>query len=129
MSGRQKIEGLTNSWYGFAVFSAAFSIITNGFGFFTIAWGALGMFFSWFVTFLIGRALVRRSSLARVVFVLVSGVCTVLGMLSAGRSGWSFVQNWELGTLLTAVYSGASMWINAKSFRTLTDSSVKAYIG
>ena len=129
MSGKTKIEGLTNSWYGFAVFSAVFSGVTSGFGFFTTAWAIAGMFLSWFLTFLIGRALVRRSSLTRVLFVLVSGVLTLLGMLSAGRSGWSFIQHWELGTLLTAVYSATSMWINAKSFRTLTDSSVKAYIG
>lgn len=123
----KKIEQLTNAWYGFAVFTALYSVVTNGVGFFTLVWTTAGLLFSWFLTFLIGRALLRRSSLTRTLLLLVSALSTVLGALSAGRAGLNFVSSWELGVLLTGVYSAASMWMNAKSFRTLTDSSVKAY--
>ena len=41
---KAKIEGLTNAWYGFAVFSAIFSLVTNGIGVFSIVSTALSLF-------------------------------------------------------------------------------------
>ena len=79
MSGKAKIEGLTNSWYGFAVFSAICSVLMNGIGVWSITKGIVGLLFSWFITFLIGRALIKKSSLTRYLLILVSGLLTVFG--------------------------------------------------
>ena len=35
-TARQKIEGLTNSWYGYAVFGAPLSLWNEGIGFFSL---------------------------------------------------------------------------------------------
>ncbi len=129
MSGKAKIEGLTNSWYGFAVFSAICSVLIKGIGLFSIAGAVIGLVFSWILTFFIGRALVRKSSFTRTVLILLSGLFCVLGTVSAAKMTWAFVHDWELSVLLTAAYSAVNTWMNAKSFRTLTDSSVKAYFG
>jgi hypothetical protein len=129
MTGKAKIEGLTNSWYGFAVFSAIFSVVTNGLGIWSIGTAIAGLLFSWILTFFIGRALVKKSSLTRAILLVVSGLVTVFGTLSVGRTTWAFVHTWEFGLLATVTYSAVSTWMNAKSFRTLTDSSVKAYFG
>jgi hypothetical protein len=127
MTGRAKIEGLTNTWYGFAVFSAAYALVTSGLGVWNILKTGIGLLMSWFLTFLIGRALLRKSSLVRTILLVVSGVSVLLGTYAAGSSALSFVAHWELGLLLTAVYSAVGAWMNAKSFRTLTDASVKTY--
>jgi hypothetical protein len=127
MTGRAKIEGLTNTWYGFAVFSAAYALVTGGIGIWNIGKTGIGLLVSWFFTFLIGRALLRKSSLVRTILLVVSGISVLLGTYSAGSSALSFMAHWELGLLFTAVYSAVGAWMNAKSFRTLTDSSVKAY--
>lgn len=129
MSGKAKIESLTNSWYGFAVFSAVCSVFIKGIGFFSIAGAIVGLFFSWILTFFIGRALVRKSSFTRTILVLVSGLLSVLGTVAAVKMTWAFVHSWELSVLMAAAYGAVNTWMNAKSFRTLTDSSVKAYFG
>ncbi len=129
MTGKAKIEQLTNSWYGFAVFSAIGSIIMNGIGFLSIGGAFVGLVVSWIVTFLLGRALLNRSSLVRSLLILTSGLFTVLGALAVGRSTWTFVQTWEPGVLAGAAYSAVSVWMQARSFRTLTDASVKSYVG
>jgi hypothetical protein len=127
MSGKAKIEGLTHSWYGFAVFSAVCSVFIKGIGFFSIAGAIVGLVFSWILTFFIGRALVRKSSFTRTILILFSGLFSLLGTVAAAKMTWAFVHNWELSVLLAAAYGAVNTWMNAKSFRTLTDSSVKAY--
>ncbi|MBX3260744.1 MAG: hypothetical protein KIS78_32160 [Labilithrix sp.] len=129
MTGKAKIEGLTNSWYGFAVFSAIYGVLMKGIGVFSIAGAVGGLLFSWFITFLIGRALVKKSSLTRLVLVFTSGLLTVLGTLSVGRMAWMFVQTWQFGVLASMAYATVGVWMQARSFRTLMDGSVKAYIG
>ncbi|MBX3214366.1 MAG: hypothetical protein KF850_20190 [Labilithrix sp.] len=129
MTGKAKIEGLTNSWYGFAVFSALYALLMNGIGVLSIASAVGGMFFSWFITFLIGRALIKKSSLTRLVLLFVSGLLAILGALGVGKAAWMFVQTWQLGVLASAAYAAVGVWMQARSFRTLVDGSVKAYIG
>jgi hypothetical protein len=127
MSGKAKIEGLTNSWYGFAVFSAVFSILMRDFGIFSMGRAIVGLILSWIVTWFLGRALIKKSSLVRALLILLSALFAVLGGLSVGRTAWNFFQTWQLGLLFTATYSAVAAWMNAKSFRTLMDGSVKAY--
>ncbi|MBX3204886.1 MAG: hypothetical protein KF764_07445 [Labilithrix sp.] len=129
MTGKAKIEGLTNSWYGFAVFSAVCAVLMNGIGVFSIATAIAGMLFSWFITFLIGRALIKKSSLTRFLLLFVTGLFTVLGTLGVGKAAWMFVQTWQLGVLAGVAYGAVSTWMYARSLRTLMDGSVKAYIG
>ncbi|MBX3233069.1 MAG: hypothetical protein KIT84_12940 [Labilithrix sp.] len=127
MGGKAKIENLTNTWYGFAVFSAIVTLLQRGIGVFTLVWGALGLVVSWIFVYLWGRALVRKSSTARFILIAVSALSTLGGAYSAAQASWAFVHAWELSLIITAAYSAVSAWIMAKSFRTLTDSSVKAY--
>ena len=54
---------------------------------------------------------------------------TVLGVISAGKDALAFVSTWELSLLGAIVYGAAAAWMNIRSFRTLTDPSVKAYFG
>jgi hypothetical protein len=128
MNARTKIEGLTNSWYGFAVFSAICSVVVNGLGIFSIASAVVGMLFSWFITFLIGRSLLNRSGTMRFVLVVLTGLFTFFGMLGVGKAAWMFVQTWELRVLAGTAFGAVNTWMLARSFRTLTDASVKAYI-
>src|SRR5438046_2809825 len=88
MTGKAKIEGLTNSWYGFAVFSAISSLFIGGFGIFSIVLAVLGLLFSWIITFFLGRALVGKSSLVRVFLVLFSGLFMVLSGLGTAKMAW-----------------------------------------
>lgn len=129
MSGKAKIEGLTNAWYGFAVFGAVCSILTNGIGFFSIGGAVVGLLISFALTFFFGRRLIKKSSLTRTFLIVVSGILTLLGTLAVGRTTWAFVNSWQLSLLGTIGYSAVHVWMNARSFRTLMDSSVKAYIG
>jgi hypothetical protein len=39
------------------------------------------------------------------------------------------VRTWDLAILGSMAYAAVSTWMNAKSFRVLTDRSVKAYFG
>jgi hypothetical protein len=129
MSGKAKIERLTNSWYGFAVFSAIASLLVNGIGFFSIGGAVVGLVVSWIITFFLGRALVKRSSLVRSLLIVLSALFAVFGTLAVGRAAWGFVQTWQLSLLGAGGYSAVHTWMHAKSFRTLMDSSVKAYVG
>lgn len=129
MTARAKIEQLTNTWYGFAVFSAAASFLMGerSIGLFSIFFAAVGLCLSWALTWFIGRRLLAKSSLTRAILLVVSGLSVFFGSISAGKSALAFIHAWDLGLLATAAYAAAGAWINAKSFRTLTDSSVKAY--
>jgi len=129
MSGKAKIEGLTNTWYGFGLFSAICSVLIAGVGFFSILFAFFGLLFSWTLTFFLGRALVARSSLVRFLLVCVSGIFMLLSALGSAKMAWAFVTGWELSTLVSTIYTAVLAWMYARSFKTLTDSSVKAYIG
>lgn len=127
MSARAKIESLTNTWYGFAVFSAVTSVLINGIGFFSLAGAAFWLFASFALTFFIGRALLAKSSLTRFLLLCISGFFTVSSAVATGKLGLNFIANWELATLATMALTAVNTWMHARSFKTLTDSSVKSY--
>lgn len=127
MSTNAKIETLTNSWYGFTVVTAAVAFLAKDFGLWSIFTSTLGLLVSLFFVFMWGRALQRKSSLARYILIVVSGISTLVGGYGAVQQTWLFVHAWEIKIIIAAVYSAVSAWMMAKSFRTLTDSSVKAY--
>ena len=78
MTARDKIEKLTNSWYGFALLSAAWSLFQNGIGVFSVVGGAISLVFSLALTYFIGKRLLARSSLTRT-FLLVVSVLSKIG--------------------------------------------------
>lgn len=128
MTARQKIEGLTNSWYGYFFFGALLKLWNGGFGIFNIAGTALSFAFSCLVAFFLGRWLLKKSSLTRFVLVCLTGLFSVLGTLGAARMGWQFFQTWSFGVLFYTGLLATSVYMHVRSFRVLTDSSVKAYV-
>ena len=129
MTATQKIEGLTNSYYGYAVFGAAVSLWNNGIGFFSLIGTAFSFAFTVFLTWFIGRRLLAKSSLTRVVLVLLTGIFSVLGSVGVAKLGWTFFQTMSLSLLLHTALIGVGVYMNIKAFRVLTDKSVKAYFG
>lgn len=127
MTARQKIEGLTNSYYGYAVFGAVLSLWNNGIGFFSLIGTAFSFVFSVLLTWFIGRRLLAKSSFTRVALVILTGIFSVLGSLSVAKMGWTFFQTMSLSVLLYAGLVGVGVYMNVKAFRVLTDKSVKAY--
>ncbi len=128
MSAKQKIESLTNSWYGYMFFGALLNVWNGGFGIINLTWSALSFAFMCLLVFFFGRRLQNRSSMTRFFLVCVSGLFTVLGALGTARMGWAFVQTWQIGTLLYAAGLGLSAYMYGRSFRVLTDAGVKAYV-
>ncbi len=126
-TGRQKIEELTNAWYAFTVVTALVSLFSSGIGVFSVLFTACSTAFSLFLTWFIGKRLLARSSLMRSVLVLISLVASIFGGLAAVRLGWSFLHEWSFAILVNAGLSTGSVAMNFRSFRTLTDPSVKAY--
>ncbi len=129
MHARQKIEGLTNSWYGFWVFSALFSLFLNGIGFFSIASSIVSTLFSFVVTYFLGRALLNKSTFVRYLLIVVSGIGSALGIYATGKMGLAFISNFSLQGLLFIVFSVISVSMQVRSLRTLLDKSVSTYFG
>ena len=128
MTATQKIEGLINSWYGYAVFGAALRLWDNGIGPMSLITTA-GAFCFWIlVTWFIGRRLMNKSSLMRLIMVVVTGLSSVFGSVATAKMGWSFFQTYSVGVLLYSALLAVGVYMNVKSFRVLTDKSVKAYI-
>lgn len=126
--GAKKIESLTNTWYGFAVFSALVLLLQRGIGLFNLVWGGLGLLVSWFFIYLWGRNLRNRSALTRYFLIAVSGIMTLVDGYGAVQYSWAFVHAWEIKLILAAIYAAVQGWIMAKSFKTLAlDSSVQSY--
>ncbi len=127
MSGRERIESLTHSWYGFSVFSAAAVLLERGLGVFSFILGGIGLAFSFFVTWLIGRSLLGRSSLTRLLCLVVSLVAGLFAASNTVRLTGSLLHNFSLTAILEIALSAAYVAINIQSFRTLIDKQVKAY--
>ena len=127
MTARQKIEGLTNSWYGYAVFGAALSLWNNGIGFFSLIGTAGSFLFSVILTWFIGRRLLNRSTLTRVILVVVTALSSIFGSIGVAKMGWTFFQTWSFSVALYAALTAVGVYMNARSFKVLTDKSVKAY--
>jgi hypothetical protein len=127
MDGKSKIEALTNSWYGFALFAGIYSVVSNGLGFFTILFAAGSMAFSFVLTWFVGRRLLKKSSLTRMICIVVSGICSVLGAIGTAKAGWAFITEWSLSLLLTALFGAVTISMHVRSFRVLTSDAVKMY--
>ncbi len=127
MTATQKIEGLTNSWYGYAAFLAGLRLWENGIGLWSLFTTA-GVFVFWVVlTWFIGNRLKNKSSLTRFILVAGSAVMSVLGTVGVAKMGWQFFQTFSLSVLFYAGLAAVHVFMNARSFRVLTDKSVKAY--
>ena len=129
MSGKAKIESLTNTWYGYAVFSAALSLLSNGIGFFSLLARGTWLAFALFGVFMIGRSLTKKSALVRAILICITSVMSVMGAVATGKMALSLMQSFELSTLATTAISAASVYMMGKSLKTLLDPQVKAYIG
>ena len=128
MTPRQKIEWLTNSWYGFALVSAVVSLLFNGIGFFSIVLGGFSLAFSLFVTWVIGKLLLGRSSITRLVLVVFSGLGMVFYAITAAWAAWTFLGDWSLKYVFASIGALVLASMNARSWRVLTDKGVKSYI-
>jgi hypothetical protein len=127
MTAKEKIEGLTNGWYGLAVVGAIYSLFQNGFGFFSLLLTGASFLFSVALTWFLGGRLVARSSFWRAALIIVSAIGTVLGGLTTARTGWQFLHDWSISLLINTIFFGGGVYMNARSFRVLTDKTVKAY--
>lgn len=129
MSAREKIEKLTNSWYGFALFTGLVTFLQNGIGVFS-ALTALGTtLFSLFLTFFFGRRLLAKGSITRTFLLVVSVLGLAFGSLGVLGLGKAFFQNWSVSLIFQIGYALTSIHMHIKSVQTLTDTQVKSYIG
>ena len=126
-TARQKIEGLTNSWYGFAVFGALLSLWNGGIGFFSLIGTAASFLFTIFLTWFIGRRLLAKSSLTRLLLIVVTGVVSVMDTVGVAQMGLTFFRTFSFTALAYVGILGVHLYMNARSFRVLTDKSVKLY--
>ena len=127
MSARDRIEGLTNSWYGFDLVAGAVALLDSGFGFFSLLRAAAAVLFSFALTWFFGRRLLAKSSMMRMFLLVVSGIGVVFGALGTARLGWTFLHDWSIGLLIQTAFTGSAAWMYLRSLRALTDSQVKAY--
>jgi len=127
MTAKEKIESLTNGWYGFAVFSAVFYVLRKGIGPISLMWNFASFLFALVFVFFIGRRLIAKGHLTRFILQVGSAIGTLAGTLGAGRMVFAFFGNWSFGLLLDAVAATVLVYMHARSFRVLTDKSVRAY--
>jgi hypothetical protein len=127
MNAKQKIENLTHTWYGFTVFMGAMQLLINGIGVFSILSAAFSTVFSLVVSFAFGRLLLGGSSLTRVLLVVFSAIGAILGVLGAGQMIYAFFGEWSFALLGYAALALVGVSVNVKSFRVLTDKTVKAH--
>ena len=102
MTAKAKIEGLTSAWYGFALVSTLVSLLSNGLGIFSIITHSFSLMIGFVLTYLFGRALLKKSSFTRMFLVIVSAVFTVLWVLASARAAWGFLQSWSLSYVIAA---------------------------
>ncbi len=129
MSAKAKIEGLTTAWYGYTIFVTLVNLVSAilGGGLFGIVAVpfvvGIGLF-CLFVNFVIGRLLAGKSSLTRLVVLILSP----LGLLVGAIHLYSVITgSWGLGTLATLAVVGSGLWMNLRTIGTLTDKSVKSF--
>ena len=127
MTGKEKIEKLTDGWYGFTLFAGVIGLLQSGFGLFSLLFGAASVLFSLFITFVVGRWLLSRSSIARFIVMCLSALGLVAGSLGAFKMGSELLSDWSFGLILQLTVMVALVLMHLRSLRTLTDSSVKAY--
>jgi hypothetical protein len=136
MTAKQKIEGLTRSWYGYSLFAAILSVLSfSASGLFALAFGlgvsialnAVALVFSIAVVAFLGRKLVTRSSATRTFLVVVSALFSALGALATLEGVWTFFGAWSIASACSIVMAACCTMLNVRSFRVLTETSVRAY--
>jgi len=127
MSARERIESLTNSWYGYALFTSLLALLDRGIGIFSLFFTAIGLAFSVFVTWFLGNRLLARSGLWRTVLLAGSLLFSVFGLVGTVKLTGQLFTSFSLSTLFAI--GAAVIWLgmNVQSFRTLTDPTVKSY--
>lgn len=128
-TARQKIEGLTHSWYGWTAFTSLLALWDRGIGIISLFLTGAGFLLSCLVIWFLGNRLVNKSSLTRVLLVVLSAIVSVLGTIGTAKLGWTFINTLSLSVALQAAFTGLGVYMHARSFKVLTDSSVKTYIG
>jgi len=128
MTAKQKLESLTNAWYGFFFVSAVANLLRD-FGVIKAVFAALSFAATSFVVWFIGRRLQSKSSLTRMLMLIIAGIGTLSGSYAAAKLSWMFVHEWSLWILISALWSASAVVMYVRSWRTLTDSTVKAYFG
>jgi len=129
MTARQKIEGLTNAWYGYFLFGAVVRLFYSGIGFFSLLSTAFSFCFMCVLAWFLGRRLLAKSALTRFVLVIISSIFSVLGVIGTAKMGWTFFQTWSFWSFAYTGILATQAAMHIRSFRVLTDDSVKAYIG
>jgi hypothetical protein len=136
MTARQKLQTLSNSWYGYALFCALVSLFQiRATGILSMAIGltlslvlnAVMLVISLALVTFFARKLLARSSATRAFLVFVSGLCTVLGVLGTAGAAWAFLGHWSFAGIVSIALGAISVWMNARSFGVLTTRDVKAY--
>ena len=127
MSGKEKIEKLTRGWYGYAVFSALVSVLTNGIGVFSIIAAAFGALLSIVIAYALGRWLLSRSSFARFALLVLSGIGTIAGAYGTGKMALGLFDSFSLAALGTIGMTSIAVFMNFRTARTLLDKDVKAF--
>jgi len=79
MTAKEKIQNLTNAWYGFAVVAGIGAVLQNGIGFFSILAALGSTLFSFVLTYFFGRRLLAKSSLTRLFLVIVTALAALFG--------------------------------------------------
>ncbi len=127
MTAREKLENLTNSWYGFALLAGLWSILQNGIGVISLVVAAGSTLFSFALTYFFGSRLRARSSLTRSFLVAMSALSMLVGTFGVYRMGSALLHGWSFALLFQIAFALVSLRMSFKSLRVLTDSSVAAY--
>jgi hypothetical protein len=127
MTAKQKIENLTNAWYGFELFAGAVGLVQGGLGFFSLIFAALSTLIGLVLTWVIGRKLLAGSSFTRIVLLVLSPLSLLAGAVVAWKGFGMLFDSFSLGLVLQLVLTVSGLWMNARSLRVLTDSSVRAH--
>ncbi|HWL88514.1 MAG TPA: hypothetical protein VNO21_22075 [Polyangiaceae bacterium] len=126
MTARQKIESLTKSWYGFAAYTAIFLFLRRGFDLVSLIW-AVGSLATLPILFLIGRRLLARGHITRIILLVLSPLAALSGSIAIGQSLVAFFDDGSLALLLDAASTGLWVFMNARSFIVLVSEPVRAY--
>ena len=129
MTAKEKIQSLTHAWYGVSVVTAIIGVVMNGIGVLSLGLAGVTLVFSLFVAWLFGFLLLRKSSVTRVVLIVLSALAVVGGTLGAAKMVFeSFFGDAPLfAGLGAAIGMALGVYMNARSFRVLTDRTVRAY--
>jgi hypothetical protein len=153
MTARERIQKMTHTWYGFTVFAAVASVVqvalwpfSPGLLFspmklaFTFVGAAFGIVVAILlnlfcaaiglgVAYLLGRGLLARSSLTRLVLLVLSPIAALFGAYSALTLAWAGLTSFSLSTLVGAAVTAIAVTLYVRSFQLLTDPAIKAYVG